>query len=87
MLARRVDVDEIVRQTRPADQLRRAAIGDQCSCAAVPSREMQSGAGHARRRSPAAIKVSRVRAERPATRRPRSGVSLPHHIRAFLRQR
>jgi hypothetical protein len=48
MLARRVDVDEIVRQTRPADQLRRAAIGDQCSCAAVPSREMQSGAGHAR---------------------------------------
>ena len=42
MLARRVDVDEIVRQARPADQPRRAAVGDQRGCAAVALHEMQS---------------------------------------------
>ena len=42
MLARGVDVDEVVRQARPADQPRRAAVGDQRGCAAVALHEMQS---------------------------------------------
>ena len=45
MFARGVDVDEIMREARPADEARRAFVGDEGRGAAVALREMQGVAG------------------------------------------
>ena len=84
MLARRVDVDEIVRQTCPADQPSRAAVRDQRGRAPVSFRQMQSVSGPAW--TAARLRRSAFRlapAKLPAKRRPRSDVSQLHRVRAF----